>query len=71
MGAVAMRKSQIEAMALTAMRDAVAVGKSEHEIIHSAAVVFYKNDRRIGYVYKAEPRARAIYDKHFTVKEPN
>ena len=66
-----MRESQIKAMAYKAMQDAQAAGKSEADIIHDAAVVFYKYDRRVSYPKNATPRARALYDKHFAVKEPN
>ena len=66
-----MRKSQIEAMAYKAMQDAVASGESEADIIHKAAVVFYTKDRRYGDPDEAIPRARALYDQQFTVKEPN
>lgn len=65
-----MRKSQIEAMALNAMRDAMAAGKSEADIIIAGTVRMWRESESETIVENL-PAARALYDKHFEVREPN
>lgn len=63
-----MRKSQIEALAYKAMQDAVADGWSVYAVIDSGAEKFRNGKRTAA---ECDRLAQALYNQHFTVKEPN
>lgn len=65
-----MRKSQIEAMALTAMRDAMAKGKRQPQIVQAGSDTFARFYASAS-IAQCDADATALWDDHFEVMVPN